>query len=249
MVMVNEGHESVEDIISSLAPKKKRRKKGERYFTDDTEAAIIEYNNCEDDVERNKIYAERIYKPLMKMAENIIHTKKFYYMNMSMRDAQQGVVAHLTEKLSYYKQTEGRAFSYFTRTALNFCIIENNKNYYGKQQITELDEIDNQRDLTSEYYSNSIDTHSEFISKLIAYWEWNYAKHFSSKIDIRIADAVIELFRKKDSLELFNKKGLYIMIRDMTGAKTPDITRVIKTMKLVYKELYKEYYNTGTIKI
>ena len=46
-----------------------------------------------------------------------------------------------------------------------------------------------------------------------------------------IADSVIELFRRKESLDNFNKKALYILIREMTGLKTQHITRVISVMK------------------
>ena len=48
----------------------------------DTEHAIIEYNTCEDELVREKIFKDNIYKPLDKLAENIIHTYKFYLYHL-----------------------------------------------------------------------------------------------------------------------------------------------------------------------
>ena len=62
-----------------------------------------------------------------------------------------------------------------------------------------------------------------------------------------VADAVLELFRKKQFIENFNKKALYIMIREMTGSNTQHITRVINQMKKYYFNMYKEFTTDGSI--
>jgi ribosome-associated toxin RatA of RatAB toxin-antitoxin module len=49
------------------------------YFTQETENAIIEYNNTLDFEVRSKIYRDRIHYAFFKLTENIIHTFKFYY--------------------------------------------------------------------------------------------------------------------------------------------------------------------------
>ena len=49
--------------------------------------------------------------------------------------------------------------------------------------------------------------------------------------DILVADSVLELFRRRQNIENFNKKALYIMIREMTGSNTQHITRVVNQMK------------------
>ena len=56
--------------------KRKRKRKRNLYWTMDTEQAIIEYNVCEDELVREKIFKDNIYKPLDKLAENIINRFK-----------------------------------------------------------------------------------------------------------------------------------------------------------------------------
>ena len=49
------------------------------YFTQDTENAIITYNNSQDFGERSKIYNDRIHYDFFKLTQNIINTFKFYH--------------------------------------------------------------------------------------------------------------------------------------------------------------------------
>ena len=60
---------------------KKRRKKSKMYFGTPVHNAIVEYNNSEDTIFRHRIYTEEIHPAFLKLAENIINTYKFSYMN------------------------------------------------------------------------------------------------------------------------------------------------------------------------
>ena len=57
----------------------------------------------------------------------------------------------------------------------------------------------------------------------------------------------MELFRKRQNIENFNKKALYIMIREMTGSNTQHITRVINQMKKYYMNMTQEFSENGQI--
>jgi hypothetical protein len=72
---------------------------------------------------------------------------------------------------------------------------------------------------------------------------------FPKDDDARTADAVVELFRKRENLDIFNKKGIYIYIREITDQSTPQITKVIKRLKSIYKQLFSEYLEHGYVKI
>ena len=61
--------------------------------------------------------------------------------------------------------------------------------------------------------------------------------------DKTIAYAVMELFKTRDNIETYNKKALYILIREMTGAKTQYITKVVKQIKKEYEKLFLLYQN------
>ena len=71
--------------------------------------------------------------------------------------------------------------------------------------------------------------------------------HFPKHEDAKTADAIMSLFRRRENIELFNKKAIYIYIREMTDQSTPQITKVLKKMKKVYKKLMTQYVDSGTV--
>jgi hypothetical protein len=90
---------------------------------------------------------------------------------------------------------------------------------------------------------------SLYLSNYIEYIDKHLYTLFPKSQDVKTADAIIELFRKRESIEIFNKKVLFIYIREITDTTTPQITKVTKKLKSVYVKLYNEYYKHGCIKI
>ena len=72
---------------------------------------------------------------------------------------------------------------------------------------------------------------------------------FKKEKDRKVCDAVNILFKRRENIEIFNKKALYIYIREMTDVDTPVITKVTKKLKALYKELYTEFIQTGYVKV
>ena len=82
---------------------------------------------------------------------------------------------------------------------------------------------------------------------MLEYWDNNLTNIFRRQKDILVADSVLELFRRRMNIENFNKKALYIMIREMTGSNTQHITRVINQMKRYYFNMVQEFTADGQI--
>jgi hypothetical protein len=91
------------------------------------------------------------------------------------------------------------------------------------------------------------DINQYFVKQMLTYWENNLTNIFRRKKDINVANAVLELFRRRENIENFNKKALYILIREMTDSNTQHITRVVNVMKKYHERLYNEYLSEGDI--
>ena len=225
-----------------------KKKKSKQYFTESTERAIIRYNNSDNEILRNKIYQEHIEYPFQKLAENIIHTFKFYYFDVPSEDVKHEVVSFLVMNMHKFKAGKGKAFSYFSIVAKNYLILHNNNNYKKMKQHQKLDVLDFKRSLSSESsQAENAEANSEFTELMLNYWDNNLNNVFKRKKDIRVADSVLELFRRRQNIENFNKKALYILIREMTGSNTQHITRVINVMKKYISEMQKEFFTTGDL--
>ena len=226
----------------------RKKAKSRMYFTQITENAIIRYNSSEDSFLRNKIYNEHIAYAFDKLAENIIHTFKFYYFDVPSEQVKHEVVSFLVMNMHKFKEGKGKAFSYFSIVAKNYLILNNNNNYKKMKSHRELDILDFKRNLSSEaQVVSDKETYEEFTDMMLDYWENNLPNIFKRHKDILVADAVLELFRRSQNMENFNKKALYVLIREMTGSNTQHITRVVNVMKKYYKRLFKEFQFSGSI--
>ena len=226
-----------------------KQKKRRGYFFEENEKAIIAYNEEKDYILRDRVYTQHIHKPFMKLAENIIHTFKFYCFDDPYEDVQAEVVAYLIEKIDKYDPTKGsKAYSYFSIVAKNYLIYNNNENYKKKKQRTSVDAIDIGRNITNEIVREDIkDSRRDFTDQMVEFWDNNLNIIFTRKKDIRVAAAITELFRRRGSIEIYNKKALYIMIREMADVKTQYITKVVNVMRRIYLDMWKEYEEKGIV--
>lgn len=208
------------------------------YFGPEVEEAIIRYNLCEDQVERSRIYDLEIKYAFEKLTENIIHTFKFYYTDgQDLKTVQHDVISFLIEKLPKFTANKGKAFSYFSIVAKNYLILQNNKNFKKLVDTTTIDTVSD----TLESTNSSNSDIERFLNQYVEYWDVNLDVHFPRRQDRQVAAAMVELFRKRESLEIFNKKALYVYIREMSNASTQQITKMVKVMKEKYVKIYNAY--------
>ena len=232
-------------MSKTTIPKKKTK---HYYFNIGTEKAIIRYNKTDDARLKNKIYSEHISYPFDKLAENIIHTFKFYYFDVPSEQVKHEVVSFLVMNMHKFQEGKGKAFSYFSIVAKNYLILHNNKNYkhykiHDKMEV--LDYANNLRESRDNF--DIANFNQEYVEQMLDYWEENLPNIFRRQKDIFVADAVLEMFRRRQNVENFNKKALYILIREMTGSKTQHITRIVNLMKKYNSNLMREFQNTGQL--
>ena len=262
-----------------IIEKNKRERKGRVYFTKETEAAIVRYNNSTNPEERSNIYQDFIHYPFYKLTQNIIHTFKFYYTEVeNLEDLQHELITFLLSKIHKFDPTNGaKAYSYFGTIVKRWLIVYNQKNYGKKIKNISISDLNHysQLDTTdpsfitskrveddvshvinveefSNYTASKIpkdykyeDRLSLFIDEYVKYCTDRIYELFPKGNDATIADAILELFRKRDAIDVFNKKALYIYIREMVDVKTPKITKIANKLYGIFKEKYLFYLDHG----
>ena len=247
--LVESTEESQFDINGERKKRRGRNKKEKIYFSRKTEDAIIEYNNQEDEIIRNEIYETKIKFSFEKLVENIFNTFKFTYFDNSPIEIQKETVSHLVTNIHKFQAGKGKAFSYFSIVAKNYLIFHNNNNYKRFNQHVDISETPSESSVclqTEDAHHKDIQT-QEFMKLIVNYWEANVNKIFNKQKDLNIAYAVIELFRNCERIENFNKKTLYLYIRELSNCKTQQITKVINKMKSYQNLVMKNYSNKGTL--
>ena len=190
-----------------------RKKASSNYFTKETEDYIVKYNNSIDNEYRNKIFTKHIYFPFYKLAENIIHTFKFYYTDVEkIEDLKHEVVTMLmSEKIDKFDPTNGaKAYSYFGTIVKRWLINYNNKNYKKLKQIGSFDDIEDSYEVNSDIRPKDAISLSKFLDDWINEAYIDLLELFPKKSDQIVADAVLTVFKTRNDLDIFKKKALYI---------------------------------------
>jgi hypothetical protein len=243
-------------VTTEEPPKKGRRgRRGKgtgsdkMYFTKETEDYIIAYNSTEDTQIREDLYNNKIKYPFEKLVENIFNTFKFSYFETGPLDVQKETVAHLVSNMHKFEAGKGKAFSYFSIIAKHYLIALNNTTYKRRNQHVEIgeehDEHTVQLQTEDKHYKEA--EMRDFMRLMIEFWENNVGKIFTKQRDLDIANAVIELFRSSERIDAFNKKALYLYIREISSCKTQQITKVINKMKQYQSNISRSYMNRGSI--
>ena len=238
--------QTAEELLTKTGkPRKRKPKTKNNYFTKDTEEAILKYRKCTDHIERNRIYNEEIHYGFYKLVENIIHTFKFYYTEVdNIEDLKYEVISFLLQKLDLYNQSKGKAYSYFGTIAKRYLIIYNQKNYkkhLAKAEIkNESEEDENSVSPMSDEQEPELDK-LDVVEMFIKYVDDNLLDLFTKEDELKVADAILEIFKKRENIDIFNKRAVFIYVREMTEAESNTITKVIKRLKTIYKEILNDY--------
>ena len=110
--------------------------------------------------------------------------------------------------------------------------------------IIEEEEFSNNNQSVGKEYKYE-DRLSLFMDQYIEYCTDRIYTLFPKGNDASIADAILELFRKRDQIDVFNKKALYIYIREMVDVKTPKITKIANKLYGIFKIKYLFYLDYG----
>ena len=234
--------------------KKKRKPKSKNYFTQETEDAIVLYNASTDSEFKSTLYKEKVHYAFFKLTENIIHTFKFYHTEVEeLEHLQHEIIVFLLSKIHLFDPSRGaKAYSYFGTIVKRWLILYTTKNYNTKIKKVDIDVL--VQDNSPHSYDmdtiggDSVDDLSKYIDIFVEHVTENIYELFPKKNDAQIADAVLELFRKRDTIDVFNKKALYIYIREIVDVKTPKITKVADKLYTIFRSKYYFYLDNGYCK-
>ena len=229
---------------------RKRRKRTKRlYFTQVHEDAIIAYNNSENSRERTLLYVKFIQPAFNEMVDKIVFTYKFTNLP-NIEDLREECKIYLTTILNEYNPDKGsKAFSYFSVITKNWFIHKVKKNNQQNKREVDLNEltVDNQLEFASVFMTYEEDKQKEEFWNLL--WEeievWEKMKLKTN--EEKVLKAVKILLEDKDNPELiFNKKAIYLYIREITGLNTKQVVNNLNKLRAKYR-VFRYRWNEGKI--
>ena len=210
-----------------------------KYWGEDQEAAVIEFNTNDDIDQKHQVFVKVIDPAFRKLVENIYYTYNFNKILWDREQIEHEVMAHLYEKLSKFDVTKNKkSFSYFGTITKNWmiqrCNADKNKRFIDDDN----QDMIIQNISISEYEENKIIHHNEdFINEIIKdFDDWD-AKDNYTKDDYAVLEIVNDILKNYERFNIYNKKQLYVYIREATDLPSRKITKSLKKIKITYGDV------------
>jgi len=216
------------------------------YFTKKTEEAIIKYCETEDNSIRSKLYIEEIQPAFNELVDKIVYTYKFTSLE-NVDILRDDCKVWLTTILSKFDPNQGaKAFSYFSVVTKNWFTHKAKKQTQKNRREVDYDSMLKESDILED--SPDFLTKAEerefwaFLLNEIEDWQNLKLKENEKKV----LDAVLTLMKNIDDIEIFNKKAIYLYMREITGLNTKQIVSCLNKMRIKFRA-FKEKWNRGEI--
>ena len=221
------------------------------YFTMVHEQAIIDFNNTEDPKLRNQLYKEVIGPVLDEMVDKIVYTFKFTTLpniDVLREDCKNWLITVLNK----FDPTKGsKAFTYFSVISKNWFIAEVKKTSKRSKRELHIDDYYFSAESNNEGPSGArqLVSHNPYIT------DRNKSEFFSNlkqevtdwkKLPLRpneqkTIQAIEILFDESENIDIFNKKAIYLYIREITGLNTKQVVSSLNKIRKRYAEFKKEW--------
>ena len=218
------------------------------YFTEVHEAAIVEYcsSNCNN--RKSELYIEFIQPTFNEMVDKIVYSYHFTSL-ANIDDLRAECKAWLVTILDKFDPAKGsKAFSYFSVVTKNWFIHKVKKQTKRCQREIEYDLV------AKEVYDQEIQPQSNYLTKRekedfwLKLWEEIDSCGTDDMRDNerKVYEAVKIVLSSSEDIEIFNKKAVYLYLRELTGLNTKQIVTQLNKMRAKYKD-FKHDWDDGKI--
>tara|TARA_R100000900_G_scaffold144296_2_gene128160 strand:+ start:1380 stop:2096 length:717 start_codon:yes stop_codon:yes gene_type:complete len=232
--------------LTTKTNKRTRRKRNaNHYFTSVHEQAIIAYAGtlCKD--ERTKLYIDFIQPAFNEMVDKIVFTYKFTTLPNcdSLRNECKVWLVTILDK--YDPNKGSKAFSYFSVITKNWFIHRVKQQQKRNSREVDLDNV------PKRYEEEYLSTNQSYISERTQQEFWtsfyNEIKSWDEdqmkENDLKVYKAIMILFESKDDIEIFNKKAIYLYLREITNLNTKQIVNSLKKFRKRYSGFRTDWEN------
>jgi len=199
------------------------------------------------------IYKKRIHKPLNRLIENIIFNFKLFRPGVDIKTIQSDCLSFVYGKFANFNpENNTKSFSFFGTIAKHYLMGE--KKDIDKSQQINLDYDDHKeeadrRDVVELGEKSDLDTSFSLFSYVIENLEFEIERKLNnpdekkglSENDLKVADAIVQIFKSHELLGAYNKNHVYHLIKEYTGLQTKDITYSLARFRVFYRLLKQDF--------
>lgn len=227
------------------------------YFTRATDRSIERFQSASLEEGKHEIFDKEIRPAFEKLIENLIYVYGFWSLGdpatmqrECLTDLYNTLPKFDASKSANPNKPTSASFSYFNMVAKNWFIArarENNKRARNESTLSiELDHrsIKHDPNLVVSTYESAVEEKERWVEFYRAMDSWRGV--LKKKNEHQVLEAVIFIMNNTDSVEIYNKKAVYLYLRDLTGLSTKQIVVTLKKIRSLYRDWCNQYSDTGT---
>lgn len=240
-------------MVENTKPKRVRRGKGtgekgvKLYFNDQTQEAIVAYQNSHVKREKDDLYMKEILPAFEKLVENLINIHKFSGLYDSYDDLKNDCVNFLFETIIKFDASRGtNAFSYFNVVAKNWLIIRAKQKTTKFKRNVSLDDpdslttselriIEDQSIIPSQDSMLENENAAKNITKIL----YDIKLKAKSENELSCINSIITIFENIDDIDFLNKSAVLLYMRELSGLSPKQLTATMQIIKKQYRKLKK----------
>ena len=228
--------------------RRRRKRRKNNYFTKVHENAIIEYAKTDDRSVRSELYISYIGPAFNELVDKIVYTYKFNNLpNIDyLKDDCKLWLITILDK--YDVERKSKAFSYFSVITKNWFIHKVKQNSKKLKRELQYENLNNETELEQFTVENTY----EYNREQYEFWQHlfqEFAKWENLKLketERKVLEAIKILFNSTDEIEIFNKKAIYLYMREITGLNTKQIVSNLNRLRKRYR-IFRDEWKKGKI--
>ena len=225
--------------------KKPKKKRKNYYFDMNVQNKIVEYQNAKSQSEKNLLYEDHIYPAFRDLVKSLVAVYGFKSSNEDIAHLKSDCVTFLFETLHKWSpDKKSKAFSYFNVVAKNWLTIQSRRLLKNQRRSAYIDDphglsyVEKSELFDREYVDPDVlikekQEKFENLLKMIDY----IADHLKDKNDIKCCFAIKKVFSSIDELEFFNKRAVFVYLREISGLNSTELSSSLSSIRKIYKKV------------
>ena len=230
-------------ILSSTTKPKKKKKN--YYFNKETQEKIVEYQNSKLKRHKDILYQNYIHPAFTELVHNLVSVYNYKSANENIVHLKSDCVTFLFETIHKWNPDNGtKAFSYFNVVAKNWLTIHSKrllKNHKRSVYIDDYESLSNAQKseiFDREYVDGDADLerYRVKLGKIV-----EIIDHINDSVkderDRKCCFAIRKLFNTIDDLEFFNKRAIFVYLREISGLNSSELSSSLSNIRKIYKKV------------
>lgn len=223
------------------------------YFNAETDASIKRFLESTSEMEKHAIFDVEIRPAFEKLIESQIYTYHFYSID-DVDTLKRECLTNLYEMIPKFDPNRGhKGFSYFNVITKNWFIQKtrerNKRNKLESDLFYDLDHetVKHDPNFTCHPHEEMVEEKEFWVSLYneMDFWRTKLTKG----PELKVLEAVIFLMQNPDLVTIYNKKAVYLYLRELTGLNTKQVVTNLKRIKSLYSKWKNGYFEDGETRV